>query len=656
MAKTGTRELLVFALALLLAAGVCLADVYLLPGVALPAAPYALPILVAAYFLPPRAVVGVAVWTLALEVWAAARQETPPELWAAYLLGVALFGVLGAVLAARMRREVALAEQLEAERSRLEAVVEQLPAGVIVAEAPSGQLILGNRQVEAIWRRPFAASASVEHYYEYEGFHPDGRPYGPEEWPLARSVQTGEVVVAEEIKFVGGDGARGVMEVSSAPIRDRQGRIVAGVVVFSDVTERKRAEAERKRLLQEVKKLAREAQQRAAELQSVLDNMVEGVFVCDTAGRITLANEASARVFGLATPNEARRTLAELPDLLRIRHPDGQPFAPDELALARALDGRTVEAEDQIIYNSRVGQDVYIRVSAAPIRGEDGQVVAAVSVIRDVTELIELDRLKDQFVAVAAHELKTPVAIMKGCAQVLSRTASDHSEPHRRMLDAIDRGASRIDRLVMDLLDISRLQQGRLELTMDRVDLTELVAEVVDRMALTTNRHRVRVVSAEPVVVQGDRDRLEQVLANLIDNAIRYSPEGGDVDVTVAVRGRGGPHCPPAADGATAPSRPPPELPGVASSGEHEPGGESEAVVAVGDHGVGIPREKQVRMLQPFFRAHTGTPFDYGGMGVGLYISNEIVKRHGGRIWFESEEEGGSTFYFSLPLGEASRE
>jgi signal transduction histidine kinase len=235
-------------------------------------------------------------------------------------------------------------------------------------------------------------------------------------------------------------------------------------------------------------------------------------------------------------------------------------------------------------------------------------------VARDVTELTELDRLKDEFISVAAHELKTPIAIMKGYTQALLRTAQQLSPPHRRMLEAIDRGSSRIDGIVKDLLDISRLHLGQLELTRERIDLSELVTEVVDRTALTTTKHRLKLISAEPVVVCGDRDRLEQVLANLLDNAIKYSPRGGDVDVAVTVR-------------------------------------DGEAIVSVRDYGVGIPRAKQPHIFQRFYRAHSGTPYDYGGMGVGLYISNEIVARHGGRMWFASEEGGGSTFYFSLPLG-----
>jgi signal transduction histidine kinase len=131
-------------------------------------------------------------------------------------------------------------------------------------------------------------------------------------------------------------------------------------------------------------------------------------------------------------------------------------------------------------------------------------------------------------------------------------------------------------------------------------------------MSPTVGNYRVRVESGAHVVVEGNPERLEGVILSLLDNAVRYSPQGGDIDVALVVR-------------------------------------EGEAVVSVRDRGVGIPKDKQAHIFERFYRAHTGTPYDYGGMGVGLYISSEVVRRHGGKMWFESEEGRGSTFYFSLP-------
>jgi len=141
-----------------------------------------------------------------------------------------------------------LADDLEAQRRLLEVVIRQMPAAVVIAEALSGQIVLMNDEVERLWRQPTRSEEGILHYSRYKGFHADGRPYWLEEWPLARSIKTGEVVDEEEIGFLRGDGTRGIMTVSSAPVRDQQGRIMAGVAIFSDITAHKQAEAEIRRL------------------------------------------------------------------------------------------------------------------------------------------------------------------------------------------------------------------------------------------------------------------------------------------------------------------------------------------------------------------------------------------------------------------------
>ncbi|MFB2836575.1 PAS domain-containing protein [Floridanema evergladense] len=170
---------------------------------------------------------------------------------------------------ARQRTEELL-KQLESERGLLEAVLQQMPGGVIIAEAPSGKLVLGNKQVEEIWRQEFIPSDNVEEYRQYSGFHPDGKLYQPEEWPLARSLATGEIITGEEIKILRGDGSYGFIEVSSAPICDRAGKIVAGVVTFHNITDRKQAEKEREQLL---------AREQAAREESEAANRTKDEFL-----------------------------------------------------------------------------------------------------------------------------------------------------------------------------------------------------------------------------------------------------------------------------------------------------------------------------------------------------------------------------------------
>ena len=496
------------------------------------------------------------------------------------------------------------AEERERLLAELEATVEAVAAGVIAFDQ-AGKIT----RLNAAAARMLGLSADdlglpvAELFARLRFESADGRPLSLAEFPPARALR-GERVGSAQMAFLKGEQKVWIYD-GAEPVRARDGSILGAVVSFVDVTELRELQEQQRRLLSDV-------QRRAAELQTILDSMVDGVLVYDAEGRIVLANAFTRQLLDLVDLPGGEAIVAKIPERARLRHLDGTPIAPEETASARALAGQTVSAQAQIAHNWRTGRDVYVSTSAAPLWTDEGKVGGAVVVVRDVTELVELDRLKDEFIAVAAHELKTPVAIMKGYAQALPLGLPDLTPQTRKMLEAIDRGADRIGGIVDDLLDVSRLLAGGLEMVYERVDLRELVEAVVDRAAVGAPNHRL-VLKAQPVVVRGDRARLEQVLANLLDNAIRYSPAGGDVEVELAVRG-------------------------------------DEAVVSVRDHGIGIPKERQGRIFQRFYRAHTRTPYDYGGTGVGLYISKEIVASHGGRMWFTSEEGVGSTFAFSLPL------
>jgi signal transduction histidine kinase len=228
----------------------------------------------------------------------------------------------------------------------------------------------------------------------------------------------------------------------------------------------------------------------------------------------------------------------------------------------------------------------------------------------------------------ASHELKTPLTSISGLAQVLlrrmrrrieeGRPADDEWDQEQRAhvdrLELLNSQTSRLGRLVDELLDVSRIESGKLEFRLAPVDLVALVTEVADRLQLTTTQHTIEVdssaASSEPV--KADRDHLEQVLDNLVSNAIKFSPGGGSIRVRV----------------------------------RDEP---SDVVLSVQDRGVGIAPSQLDAVFGLFYQAEDPVSRRTGGMGLGLYISKEIIGRHGGRIWAESEPGQGSTFKFSLP-------
>ncbi|MBX3206216.1 MAG: GAF domain-containing protein [Labilithrix sp.] len=376
---------------------------------------------------------------------------------------------------------------------------------------------------------------------------------------------------------------------------------------------------ENARLHAEMLRESADRQQAEATLRAILDNMVDAVLVCDRSGWITFTNPAALRVYGLR--NVASGGKLRVDEFARQMHPvhaNGEAFRADELPLLRALAGEILSSVDMTVRHPETGRATHLRLSAAPLQDTRGALAGAISLGVNVTEAIELDRLKEQFIRIVAHELKTPIAIVKGYADLL-RHVDAPSGQQRRLVDALIRGTDRIDRLVTDLLILWQLQTGRLVPAPEtNVDLVELAERVAGRFERETNR-RVEVVSS-PAVITADRQLIERAIGSLVDNALRYSPGSGDVRIRVGA------------------------MNGAAS-------------VEIEDHGIGIPMEKQADIFEPFYRAHTDTPYDSGGLGLGLYVARAIATLHGGDVVAESREGEGSTFRITLrrPVESAER-
>ncbi|OJT16696.1 hypothetical protein BO221_48660 [Archangium sp. Cb G35] len=350
-----------------------------------------------------------------------------------------------------------------------------------------------------------------------------------------------------------------------------------------------------------------------ARHRASLESMADALFLVDSHGKILEANKAVLTLFGLeeaGMPVELQRFI----ELLDIRHPDGSLFAWDSLPSQRALRGETVR-EEELLARRANGTQLHLSATASPVVTEAGQAPElAVVVLRDLSALKRLERMRDEFISTAAHELRTPITTIKGYAQLLDRwTPGGHEPREGKAFRILNRQSDRLTQLVQELLEVSRLQLGRLELRRQRFELGELVADVLERMQGVSSRHRFVLHQEGHVFVDADQERIDQVLVNLFDNAIKYSPEGGDIEVRVWVR-------------------------------------EGLGVVSIRDSGMGIPKERQGQLFERFYRAHAGLETDRGGMGIGLHLSEQIVQRHGGRIWFESEVGKGSTFSFSLAL------
>lgn len=400
------------------------------------------------------------------------------------------------------------------------------------------------------------------------------------------------------------------------------------VIVWHDATEARRLLIEQR--------VRVETEARRALLQRILDELPGSVsLVRGQDARLVLANRAAATVWRASwQPGQPMHAFLE-ENRIRVYDADGHPLALEQLATLRAVQhGETVRQQQvNICYSD--GTTLPVLVNAVPLTAHQFDVApspsvsrlaeyeepAAIVVHQDVTALKEAEQLKDEFISIAAHELRTPMAILTGFVQtLLNQTARGKGPPlaawQQKSLQGIDLATARLIDLAEDLLDVTRVQAGRLELQREPTDLVALARRVQARLQLMTQRHTLMLMTTlAHLVVHADPRRIEQVLSNLIGNAIKYSPEGGDIEVTIR-----------------------------AENEAHE------ALLSVRDQGIGIPLHEQALVFGRFARAGNVQAYGIRGTGLGLYLCHELIEAHGGRIWFESVEGQGSTFFVALPL------
>ncbi|GAC1322392.1 MAG: hypothetical protein NVSMB22_09090 [Chloroflexota bacterium] len=425
---------------------------------------------------------------------------------------------------------------------------------------------------------------------------------------LDQVYTTGEQFVGNEapISVNRPDGAlhHGFFNFVLQPLRGTGGEVEGVMVHAVDVAEQVRA---RQRV-----------EQLAAEREAILGQMAEGLALADADGRVIFRNAAAIRMSAAAPLGMA---VEEYAGPFHVATIDGHPYPPDQMPLARAVRGETVIDTTWRISRGD-GVDVVFQGSAAPVLAEDGSMLGAVATFRDVTSQFELEREKDNFLSAAAHDLKTPLASIKGLAQILSRRAARSGAIDLPSLidglKQIDTTATRMASLVTELLDVTRLQMDRpLDLNPHTADLVALTREAVTEQQRGTESHRLILQTSESELVgTWDGARLTRVLTNLLSNAIKFSPAGGLVRVTL-------------------------------ERAEGEAG--TEAVLSVTDEGLGIPEADIPHIFERFYRAGN-VKSQISGTGIGLAGSQRIVEQHGGTIAVESREGSGSTFTVRLPL------
>jgi PAS domain S-box-containing protein len=369
------------------------------------------------------------------------------------------------------------------------------------------------------------------------------------------------------------------------------------------------------RALHQVEEIADQLLMQATQLDAVIEAIPGVVFVCDAHGRITRLNPSASAMFGLEVDQAPWAVGAdEIP--ASFFSPDGQPLAPEEYPLAQALRGVMSTDFRCMMKRFDTGEEIQLLMSFAPIRDGLGQITGAVAAGNDVSTIYRLEQQKDEFLSIASHELKTPLTSLKILAQLTRRRLARVGAREAEQLAGMERSIERMERLVNDLLDVSRIEGGKLALRLEEVDLRELCRQAAEEQTAATDRAIALELPAKPLRAVVDPERIGQVLTNLLSNALKYSPHGCQVSLSLGVTP------------------------------------EREALFTIHDEGAGIPPELQHHLFQRFYRV-PGVQVQSGsgvGLGLGLYISREIVERHHGRIWVESDVGSGASFRFTIPL------
>ncbi len=364
------------------------------------------------------------------------------------------------------------------------------------------------------------------------------------------------------------------------------------------------------RASQELTRLRQENRQ----LGSILHFSGDGIITVDEGLRITGFNPAMEAMTSWRQHEALGRFAYEV---VRLSTPQGAPIGLDRNPLAQALATGKPVLDREYLLLARDGERVNVTVTATAVRSPASQQASAIMNVRDITRSRETEEMRTTFISVTSHELQTPIAIIKGYASTLARDdVSWNADMARERLRAIEEEADRLSHLVANLLYASRIQAGGLKMRHEELDLAALTRSVARRIVARSPDTDIRVrLPADLPLVNADRERIEEVLMNLLDNAIKYSPRGA----RIRVRGQ-----------ATA----------------------DEIIISVIDAGQGIPLREQERIFRRFERVDNVASRRTQGAGLGLYICRAIIEAHGGRIWVSSELGRGSTFSFSLPREE----
>lgn len=365
-------------------------------------------------------------------------------------------------------------------------------------------------------------------------------------------------------------------------------------------------------LKEQIDKLIEVQAEERKRLETILQQLPVGAIITDNTGSVTHINKQVDRLLGFRLPigfNLGSAVVQKITSKEKTELPASTHLFAD-YTQGKVITGR------ELVFAHSDGKKVYVQINSTPIRNAKKKIIAVATTISDISQQKEIERQKDDFLSMASHELKTPITSLKMFVELLQKQLSIKNLDKASYFNARIRDqANRLKELTNDLLDVSRIQTGKLHFSFEQFDLSEIIQDTAEGLQATTNQHEIVIRGTKKQIVNGDRYRIYQVLVNLISNAIKYSPQDKKIVIRI-IRDN------------------------------------TIAVVSVQDFGIGIEKEQQKKIFDKLYQVNDPEERTFPGLGLGLFISKEIINRHKGRIWVESIKGKGSTFYFSLPISQ----
>lgn len=483
-------------------------------------------------------------------------------------------------------------DALRRERDLLRHLTEASPVGIYVVGA-EGRVRFANAEAHRILGVTPELMGTIDFSRPWAGLTDfSGHVLSPEQ-VLFQQVKTKMNAVYGVGRIITRGNDRSLLLFNAAPLHDEREQFDGMVSVVQDVTG----------LVQ-----AQEAlRQSEASYRTLVDSSPDGILTLDSRGRITDANPELCRLLGYS--------------LEEMKGQDGRRFLADTMPhdaayYAQAIRDRLFEQELEVV--RRDGRIIAVWAKLVPYYDRSGNLARIITYLRDVTEHRKLDQLKDDFIGFVSHELRTPLTVILGALNtILSEEAKLSTAERRALMEDAVWGAETLGRILENLLELTRARAKKLMLCTEPIDLSKVVESAVAKIKSQMGKgHRVVIdLPADLPPVPADALRVERILHNLLDNAVKYSPQGGDVRVFARRDGK-------------------------------------QVVVGVSDQGIGISTEDQARLFASFERVESLVS-GIKGVGLGLAVCRYLVEAHQGKLWVESQPGQGATFYFTLPLGGA---